>query len=182
MIKMLYIFQNQFNNWKWIAKGDNLKSWRICIDFNVWIYAFIYLSTLKCRIPNQIPDGHDIMSRLRFWLDIYVVHYAGTCQNNSSHNSNIEDKLHCKKQLKSDGWKFQSSKSIELHYIVISSRSIITEYNNKPWLYNHFESYEGWLHLHLYNLFISRWSCFAYLHTNSARAPSSQSFWNICMT
>ena len=88
------------------------------------------------------------MSRLRFWLDIYVVEYAGTCQYNSSHNPEIEDKLHCKKQLKSDGRKIQSSKSIEQHYIVISSRSVITEYINKHWLYNHFESYEGWLNLH----------------------------------
>lgn len=54
---------------------------------------------------SVFPDSHVIMSPLRCCLDIYVVQCAGTCQNNSSHNSYMEDKLHGfgKIPLKPDG-------------------------------------------------------------------------------
>lgn len=67
---------------------------------------------------SVLPDSHVIMSLLRSWLDISVMQYAGTCQNNSSHNSYMDDKLHGfgKIPLKSDGCKIQSSNTLK--YII----------------------------------------------------------------
>ena len=84
---------------------------QIQLTLLIWFKYSIICSYWYAKCSITVPDSHVNLFPLRCCLDTSVMQHGGTCQNSSSHNSYMEDKLHGfgKIPLKSDGLKMMSS-------------------------------------------------------------------------